>query len=81
MVDEVVEEGEYHDEALEAAQADYLADKVVRLSVDQGHESAFAEEHDVVVWAQTICSKTAYASTIQSRTPQDDKLTCEDMIF
>lgn len=59
LVDEVVEEGEYHDEALEAANADYLSVGAATLSIDSAAAAQF-EEDKSVSWARNHLSKTAY---------------------
>lgn len=59
LVDEVAEEGEYHDEALEATNADYLSEGAANLTID----SAAATQGDydrAVAWAQKSLSRTAY---------------------
>lgn len=60
LVDEVAEEGEYHEEALEAANADYLSEKVTGLNIDAGNDAGSKEEEGVVSWAQEHLSRTAY---------------------
>lgn len=59
LVDEVVEEGEYHEEALEAANTDYLSERVRGLNLEAG-DDAGSEEEKVVSWAQEHLSRTAY---------------------
>ncbi|KAH3948830.1 hypothetical protein HBI70_235650 [Parastagonospora nodorum] len=58
LIDEVVEEGEYHEEAIEAARDDYISEVLAQLSVEEENESK--EEEGAVTWAQTVCSITAY---------------------
>jgi hypothetical protein len=60
LVDEVAEEGEYHDEALEAANADYLSEKAAGLNINAGDEAGSKEDGEVVSWAQKHLSRTAY---------------------
>ena len=60
LVDEVAEEGEYHDEALEAANADYLAEGIASLTVDPIDELQNEGMDKVIAWAQKHCSRTAY---------------------
>ncbi|CAO2657515.1 Nn.00g036410.m01.CDS01 [Neocucurbitaria sp. VM-36] len=60
LIDEVAEEGEYHDEALAAAEADFLADRMASLDVDQNAEKVPTKEHEIVTWTHTKSSKTAY---------------------
>lgn len=60
LVDEVAEEGEYHYEALEAANADYLSEGVAGLTIDPADDVRSEEENKVVIWAREYLSKTAY---------------------
>jgi len=60
LIDEVVEEGEYCEEALEAARDDYISEGLAQLSVKEDIDSN--EEEGAVRWAQTECSITAYVS-------------------
>lgn len=60
LVDEVAEEGEYHEEALEAANADYLSEKVAGLHINASDDAKSEEEEKVVSWAQEHLSRTAY---------------------
>lgn len=60
LVDEVAEEGEYHDEALEAANADYLVEGIASLTVDSTDEFQNEGTNKVVAWGQKHCSRTAY---------------------
>lgn len=60
LVDEVAEEGEYHEEALEAANTDYISEKVAGLNADAGDDAANGEEEQVISWVQKNLSKTAY---------------------
>lgn len=60
LVDEVAEEGEYHEEAVEAANADYLSEKVAGLDIDAGNNAATEQDDKVIFWAQNDLSRTAY---------------------
>lgn len=60
LVDEVAEEGEYHEEALEAANADYLSEKVAGLNIDGDDDSMTAQGDQVISWTQNDLSRTAY---------------------
>ena len=60
LVDEVAEKGEYHDEALEAAYADYLSAGVVGLTIDPTNGAQNDEDDKTVIWAQMHLSRTAY---------------------
>ncbi|KAF3045444.1 hypothetical protein E8E12_004712 [Didymella heteroderae] len=66
LVDEVAEEGEYHEEALEAANADYLTEKVASLNVDAGEDAASEQDDKVVSWAQQTLSRTAHDILIEA---------------
>lgn len=60
LVDEVAEEGEYHEEALEAANADYLMEGVAGLSIDGNDGSEVKEDDKIMIWAQQHLARTAY---------------------
>ncbi|KAF1833785.1 hypothetical protein BDW02DRAFT_359923 [Decorospora gaudefroyi] len=62
LVDELVDEGEYHDEALEAAQKDLLSEEMANLTVGMETQAPLVQHDDlkVVTWAQTRWSKSAY---------------------
>jgi hypothetical protein len=60
LVDEVAEEGEYHEEAVEAANADYLSEKVAGLNIDAGDDATTEQDEKVISWAQNDLSRTAY---------------------
>lgn len=66
LVDEVAEEGEYHDEALEAANADYISDGIQSLELNQSKQ-AQSEEDKTIAWVQQSCSRTAYVKGISGR--------------
>lgn len=81
LVDEVAEEGEYHDEALEAAQADYLSEGIGNLKIE-ATDAVQDEEKDVVVtWAQEILSKTAYVQGCRERVKRLGLLTRQGTTF
>ncbi|KAJ8116596.1 hypothetical protein OPT61_g2001 [Boeremia exigua] len=65
LVDEVAEEGEYHDEALEAANIDYLSESAASLTIDSA-DAVQSEEDKVVSWAQENLSRTAHDILIES---------------
>ncbi|KAF2132159.1 hypothetical protein P153DRAFT_383047 [Dothidotthia symphoricarpi CBS 119687] len=60
LVDEIAEEGEYHDEVFEAATSDFLTEKMTNLAMNPGKEEQRSDEDQVVTWAKTNWSKTAY---------------------
>jgi hypothetical protein len=66
LIDEVLEEGEYHEEAFEAAQDDWLSKKVGNLAIEEQNEVHSDECHSAQDWAQTQCSRTAYVSNCTS---------------
>ncbi|KAJ4358898.1 hypothetical protein N0V95_002678 [Ascochyta clinopodiicola] len=75
LVDEVAEEGEYHDEALEAANADYLSEGIESLGLDFTEQAQNEDGDRVVAWAQKQCSRTAAFDYIARATrafPDDD---------
>lgn len=61
MIDEVVEEGEYHEEALEAAKIDFASEKLSKLDIQQNPEDLANGDTGVIAWFQCDCSKKAYA--------------------
>ncbi|KAF2632847.1 hypothetical protein BU25DRAFT_84490 [Macroventuria anomochaeta] len=66
LVDEVAEEGEYHDEALEAANADYLSEGVAGLTINSAADARSKEEDNVLTWAQKHLSRTAHDVLIEA---------------
>ncbi len=60
LVDEVIEEGEYHEEALEAANADYLLEKAASLTIIPPGTIQSEEEDEVAAWTRNYLSKIAY---------------------
>lgn len=60
LVDEVTEEGEYHEEALEAANADFLSEGAANLSIDPADAAQNEGVDKAVTWAQKHLSRTAY---------------------
>ncbi|KAF1841852.1 uncharacterized protein K460DRAFT_293666 [Cucurbitaria berberidis CBS 394.84] len=60
LIDEVVEEGEYHDEALEAAEADFLFERMASLAVHDDANNSLGEKQETTAWAQTKASRIAY---------------------
>jgi hypothetical protein len=62
LVDEIVEEGEYYDEALEAARADFVSERMATLEIDNEKEVASTQDDEVLTRAQTQWSNSAYVS-------------------
>jgi hypothetical protein len=62
LVDEVVEEGEYHEEALEAAKCDLISDRLDNLAIVTPNEDHLNPNDSAASWAQTDCSRIAYDS-------------------
>ncbi|KAF1942164.1 hypothetical protein EJ02DRAFT_180962 [Clathrospora elynae] len=60
LVDEVVDEGEYYDQALEAARTDFISERMATLSVKTDEDAASTEDEEIVTWAQISWSKSAY---------------------
>ena len=56
----MAEEGEYHDEALEAANADYLSEGIANLNLDSAKTAQDGEDDVFVAWTQEQLSKIAY---------------------
>jgi len=63
LVDEVVQEGEYHDEALQAAWADVISERMADLNISDETRTSPLKEEDILIWAQTRWSKSAYVSS------------------
>jgi hypothetical protein len=62
LIDEVLEEGEYHEDALEAAKDDFTSGNLAAISISEEKSPALDGEESVVVWAQSKCSNIAYVS-------------------
>ncbi|CAN9312917.1 unnamed protein product [Alternaria alternata] len=60
LVDEVVEEGEYHEEALQAAWTDVVSERMADLDLDDETKTAPFRKDDVLAWAQARWSKSAH---------------------
>lgn len=56
----MAEEGEYHDEAMEAATADYLSEGIANLNLGSANTAQDEGEDGVVTWTQQQLSKNAY---------------------
>ncbi|KAF9698719.1 hypothetical protein EKO04_003246 [Ascochyta lentis] len=65
LVDEVAEEGEYHNEALDAANADYLSEGIESLGLDRTEQAQNEDENRAIAWAQKRCSRTAHDILIE----------------
>jgi hypothetical protein len=55
----VVEEGEYHEEALEAIRSDWISEKLAKVSIEEQNAAQSPKEEDAINWAQTECSIVA----------------------
>jgi hypothetical protein len=64
LIDEVVEEGEYYEEVLEAMRDDWITEKIADLSIKEQNDRSSGDDEEAMKWAQTDCSKTAYASNL-----------------
>jgi hypothetical protein len=62
LVDEIVDEGEYYDEALEAARADYVSETMATLEIHNEKKVASTQDDKVLIRAQTQWSNSAYVS-------------------
>ncbi|KAH7405942.1 hypothetical protein DE146DRAFT_650278 [Phaeosphaeria sp. MPI-PUGE-AT-0046c] len=58
LIDEVVEEGEYHEDALDAAKIDFIEAKLANVTLDR-HEPTL-NDAEITKWAQKDCSIAAY---------------------
>lgn len=61
LIDEVLDEGEFHDEAQEAAESDYLVDAFKTITAEQGEEKNKNEDR-IINWVKSKCSTIAYVS-------------------
>ncbi|KAH6878176.1 hypothetical protein BKA58DRAFT_90111 [Alternaria rosae] len=66
LVDEVLDEGEYHDEALEAARTDVISERMTGLELEDQEKTSSLEDDDILTWAQTRWSKSAHDILISS---------------
>ncbi|KAH6620484.1 hypothetical protein C7974DRAFT_235136 [Boeremia exigua] len=66
LIDEVTEEGEYHDEALEAANADYISEGAANLTIEPNNTAQSEEEDKVVAWARFHLSRNAHDILIEA---------------
>jgi hypothetical protein len=69
LIDEVVEEGEYYGEVLEAMKDDWISEKIANLSIERKEDKPLGDNEGAMKWAQTDCSRIAYVSnkSVQSR--------------
>jgi len=58
----VVQEGEYHDDALEAARMDMLSEQMKNVAIDSETKSTSPEDEQIATWAAIQLSKNAYVS-------------------
>jgi hypothetical protein len=61
LIDEVLEEGEFHDEAQEAAKSDYLVDAFAHMTAEEREEKNTNDDL-MVAWTRSKCLRTAYES-------------------
>lgn len=69
LVDEVIEETEYHDEAMEAAEIDYLSNAMAHLGAETGAHEPPSTEDKILSWVRSDCLRKAYVSI-------DEGVTC-----
>jgi hypothetical protein len=62
LVDEVVDAGEYYDEALEAARTDFISERMAALTANTETEGPSTQDDEITTCAQTRWSKSAYVS-------------------
>ncbi|KAI4690792.1 uncharacterized protein J4E88_002265 [Alternaria novae-zelandiae] len=60
LVDEVLDEGEYHDEALEAARTDVISERMTELGMKDEEKNSSLVDDDILTWAQTRWSRSAH---------------------
>lgn len=76
LVDEVLDEGEYHDEALEAARTDVISERMTELDMKDEEKNSSLVDDDILTWAQTRWSRSAYVNC-----PMLDELSSGKLIF
>jgi hypothetical protein len=62
LVDEIVDEGEYYDEALRAAWTDFVSEKLVDLAINTEKEGDSTPDDEVMSWVRIRWSNSAYVS-------------------
>lgn len=62
-MDEVLDEGEYHDEALEAARTDFVSERMTELDLKDEEKGSSLEDDDILTWTQMCWSKSAYVNS------------------
>lgn len=63
----MVDDGEYHEEAVEAANHDFLCAKVANTGTDDEIQKPLHNEDNLAAWAQTQCARAAYVSPYEGR--------------
>lgn len=81
LVDEVLDEGEYHDEALEAARTDVISERMTGLNLKDEEKNSSLEDDDILTWAQTRWSRSAYVNHRGFAVLSSRKLTFTVMIY
>ncbi|KAF2856735.1 hypothetical protein T440DRAFT_6980 [Plenodomus tracheiphilus IPT5] len=65
LVDEVLEDGEYHEEALDAARLDYASEQLACASIEDSGNDTDPLSSNVTDWAKGTCLKEAYFLLIE----------------
>jgi hypothetical protein len=81
LVDEVVDEGEYHEEALEAARTDVVSERMAGLDLGVETKTSSLQDDEILTWAQTRWSKSAYVRSCRVDALLTWKLIYSGMIY
>ncbi|KAF2819875.1 hypothetical protein CC86DRAFT_398159 [Ophiobolus disseminans] len=80
LIDELSEEGEYFEEALEAAKHDCILEKVAKLAINSQSRDQSDEHDSFINWVKLEYSKTAYDTLISSLLSCNNLRTAYDYI-
>jgi hypothetical protein len=69
LVDELLDEGEYYDETLEAAKTDFISERLSKLAVDKEGDDSSTEDDEILTLAKDNLSKSAYVSVYRTCVP------------
>jgi hypothetical protein len=81
LIDEVAEEGEYHEEATAAAIGDCNSQRLASLDIQGQGGSNLETDESVLNWAKLDCSKKAYVSSGTTNSFKSMPLMIEGMIY
>ncbi|KAH9863413.1 hypothetical protein IAQ61_009691 [Plenodomus lingam] len=66
LIDEVVGEGEYHEEASDAAALDYTSQQLAHINIEDESDSTPAPLDSILNWVQVSCLRETYILLIKS---------------